>query len=159
MSGKPVPIEKRFWAKVDKSGDCWEWTRKVSPAGYGSIWHGDRMQLAHRVSYEMTNGQIPSNLVIDHKCHNTKCVNPDHLQAVTQKQNLENKRGAFAKNRSGIRGVSWNKAARKWAAYVRHEGKTNYVGLFTDIKEAEVKVIAKRNELFTNNLVDRRRAA
>lgn len=110
---------------------------------------------AHRVSYEMAFGHIPDGMVIDHTCHNRKCVTPSHLQAVTQKQNLENRTGAMESSKSGIRGVSWHKKARKWVAQVRHNQVTHYVGLFADIKEAEVAVIARRNELFTNNLADR----
>lgn len=159
MSGKRGPsIQERFWAKVDKSGDCWTWTGSRSSTGYGNIGEGapsKRVLSAHRLSYEMANGKAPKGLVIDHKCHNRACVNPDHLQAVPQKMNGENRAGLNAHNTSGVRGVFWNKMARKYEARAGHNGKLHYAGLYATKAEAEAAVVALRNSLHTNNLTDR----
>lgn len=93
VTKKRGALEERFWAKVDKRGpeDCWLWTAYLKPTGYGEIGLGGRNQPmvhAHRVSYEIANGPIPEGLVIDHLCRVRNCVNPAHLEAVTNKENL-----------------------------------------------------------------------
>lgn len=147
--------EERFWEKVDKSGECWEWLgAKVK--GYGRFGVDSKDVYAHRFSYEEAYGTIPSGLVIDHICYNPVCVNPEHLRAVTPKQNLENRAGAQVNNKSsGVRGVYWHKGRKKWLASVTHNKKQIHIGLFQTVKEAETAVVAKRNELFTHNDMDR----
>lgn len=145
-----------FWVRVDQSGDCWVWTRGRSH-GYGTFYiPGIKNPIsAHRFSYELLMGPIPDGLVIDHICHNTTCVRPDHLRAVTQKQNTENQSGPPSNNTSGVVGVSWDKTNSRWRASVRHNNKIHHLGRFLSIEEAEAAVIAKRNELFTHNDMDR----
>lgn len=94
------PIEwvdaDRFWAKVDKTGDCWKWTSRLDHGGYGVYRRRiDRREYAwraHRVAYELVVGPIPAGLVIDHLCRVRDCVNPDHMEPVTHEENLH--RGA-----------------------------------------------------------------
>lgn len=82
------PVEVRFWAKADKSGDCWIWTGAVRHKdGYGMFFKDGQARNAHRVAWELTNGPIPEGLVIDHICRNIRCVNPAHLRTVTPKVN------------------------------------------------------------------------
>lgn len=147
--------EERFWLRVVKTEACWLWSASKYPRGYGVFSDGTRMQRAHRFAWELIKGPIPSGYVIDHICHNTSCVNPDHLRVATQKQNLENRSGAQRNSKSGVRGVSWNKRLNKWSARVMHHRKGYYLGMFADIESAEAAVIAKRNELFTHNHLDR----
>lgn len=61
---------------------CLEWDAALH-LGYGWVSHKGKPQLAHRLAYEAINGPIPEGLVIDHLCRNRKCLNPDHLEAVT----------------------------------------------------------------------------
>lgn len=58
--------------------------------GYGVV--GRKTELAHRLAYEAAYGPIPEGLTIDHRCFNPPCVNPQHLQAVTLKQNIWSRR-------------------------------------------------------------------
>lgn len=148
----------RFWAKVDKSGGCWTWTGAAIPNKvgnkYGHIKFADNMVYAHRFVYALAHGECPTNLVIDHICHNTLCVNPNHLQAVTQQQNNEN-RIPNKSNKTGIRGVSWQKVHHKYQVFVRSNGKLHYGGEYDDIHAAEKAAVELRNKLMKNNLLDR----
>lgn len=145
-----------FWSKVDKSGECWTWTANKSPDGYGRFWAGGKLHQAHRISYEWEFGAIAGGMVIDHECHNRSCVRPDHLRQATQKQNMENRAGAEARNKAGIRGVYHHEARNKWDVQVKHHGRNIHVGRFDTSEEAEAAAIAKRNELFTHNAEDRK---
>lgn len=82
------PSEDRFWAKVDKEGHagCWIWTG-ARLSGYGMFWEDGRTRRAHRFAYELLVGGIPEGLVLDHLCRNPECVNPGHLEPVTQREN------------------------------------------------------------------------
>lgn len=92
-------IEERFWRQVDKKSEneCWNWTGKALITGYGKIGLGGRYGkslLAHRYSWMLHNGPIPEDktqhhgMIIMHKCDNRLCVNPNHLQLGTQKDNV-----------------------------------------------------------------------
>jgi hypothetical protein len=81
----------RFWPKVAKTASCWIWianTRTVGGPPYGRFFDGDRMVQAHRFSYQISIGPIPDGHQIDHLCRNTLCVRPDHLEPVTQRENV-----------------------------------------------------------------------
>lgn len=83
----------RFWEQVDKTSDCWIWRGPMKSTGYGQINWGKTedgkkiVRYAHRVSYELSVGPIPTGLTLDHLCRNTVCVNPEHLEPVTQSEN------------------------------------------------------------------------
>lgn len=79
-------IEARFWAKVKKSPTCWWWTGAVSDTGYGSFNAGGTYLGAHRYAYKTAVGD-PGELHLDHLCRNRLCVNPEHLEPVTVKEN------------------------------------------------------------------------
>jgi hypothetical protein len=103
MSHDPTLLA-RFWAKVDKDGPtpehrpdlaaCWLWTaarQRKDRDSYGviGVTAGGRyrMHLAHRVSYELHVGTIPQGLQLDHLCRVRRCVNPEHLEPVTNREN------------------------------------------------------------------------
>lgn len=155
MGYKGLTSEDRFWSKVDKSGECWEWTGIKGPTGYGVIKINPHNIRVHRLSFLWAKGPIPEGLQVDHICHNPSCVNPDHLRLATNKQNQENQKGPQSRNISGYRGVYWNKERRKWGALVTHRGKRIGAGHYVDPIEANAAVVAKRNELYTHNNPDR----
>lgn len=82
---------------VTESG-CWDWTGNIQgAAGYGRIHVGHRTSTyAHRLSYEAFVGPIPEGLVIDHLCRNRRCVNPAHLEPVTNGENVRRGEGCGA---------------------------------------------------------------
>ena len=152
-----VKDRRRFLAKVNVTDECWNWVGATSRSGHGGHLQGNfhlhgRTFLAHRASYELFVGAIPLGMQIDHRCHNSLCVRPEHLRPVTQKQNQENRRGASGQ--SGIRGVDLFRNGR-WRARVHHDKKLYHLGYFDTSEEAEAAVIAKRRELFTHNDKDR----
>lgn len=67
---------------------CWLWMGTLNKGGYGSVSVKMKRRLAHRVMYEHYRGPIPKPLVLDHLCRTPVCVNPDHLEAVTDRVNL-----------------------------------------------------------------------
>lgn len=143
----------RFWAKVDRTGNCWLWTAAVDKDGYGFFKVYPKMVRAHRVSYEIAHGPIAPGVKIDHTCHTPSCVNPSHLRPATNKQNGENRRGAQRNSETGVRGVypNRNRKSGGYRATVFHEGKTVHVGVFDDIESAGAAVSQVRESLFTHS--------
>lgn len=92
-------VDERFWAKVEKTEGCWLWTASQDN-GYGNFWSGTRQMRAHRWSYERLIGPVPDGLELDHLCRVRHCVNPDHLEPVTHREN----------SRRGV--VGWNNASK-----------------------------------------------
>jgi hypothetical protein len=86
--------EVRIWSNIDV-GDCWEWTGRKNIYGYGRVVKA----MAHRVVYEALVGPIPEGMTLDHLCRNRACVNPDHLEPTSLKENLLRGEGTGAKNK------------------------------------------------------------
>lgn len=81
-------VYERFMDKVIKSPDgCWEWTAATRD-GYGLFRVEGKLVSAHRWRWEWDNGPVPEGLELDHLCRNRRCVRPDHIEAVTHKENV-----------------------------------------------------------------------
>lgn len=91
-----APIFRPQSHTVTESG-CWEWTGARSD-GYGHFTENGRQVKAHRRAYELVNGPIPAGLTIDHLCRNRACINPSHLQSVTNRENILRGDGPTAEN-------------------------------------------------------------
>lgn len=87
-------IEDRFWAKVDKSGECWLWTARVDRSGYGRFrFSSSKVERAHRVAWRIENGPISAiggyhGACVIHLCDNRRCVRPEHLAIGSQGDNI-----------------------------------------------------------------------
>lgn len=156
-------IEERFWARVDKTGDCWLWRGAPTTHGYGFFHYTlvkgrHRNVLAHRVAYSLEYGSIPPGKFLDHRCRNRLCVRPSHLRPATCKENMENRGGAEVTNKCGVRGVYYDaRDGRKkpWRARVMHNRKFVEAGQFATLEEAAEAARLKRLELFTHSDADR----
>ena len=91
MSGIPIPNEDVFWGRVEKRalGECWVWKGAPIKNGYGQYRRkGTRSCYVHRLVYEALVGPIPEGKFLDHLCRNRLCVNPGHLEIVTNRENV-----------------------------------------------------------------------
>ena len=92
---KIVSDEQRYI--VDINTGCWNYAMHIKSTGYGDYWSiKDKKDIgAHVYFYKKYKGNLSKGLVLDHLCRNTKCVNPDHLEAVSFSENI--RRGKVAK--------------------------------------------------------------
>lgn len=95
---------ERFSAKTtyNKETGCLEWNGSLNNSGYGNFWLEGTSDKAHRVSWTLTNGEIPEGLFVLHKCDNPKCVNTDHLFLGTAKDNALDRKAKGRNGRSNL---------------------------------------------------------
>ena len=90
-----IPLEQRFWEKVNRRGEdeCWPWLGSQCGRGYGQIYVAGRNRKATQVSWELSNGtSFPEGMCACHSCDNPPCVNPRHIWPGTMKQNTQDAR-------------------------------------------------------------------
>lgn len=127
-------ISDRFWSKVEKSSECWKWIGAKQSKGYGSFSIAGKTYLAHRVSYLLKYGSIPTGLFVLHHCDNRSCVNPDHLFLGTAR---DNSLDMVAKGR-----ISMNFVVRKTTRQEVEQIRLEYMLGFVSYR-----VLAKRYQL------------
>lgn len=89
-----MPDNVRLWSRVALTSDpekCWEWQGKIINSGYGSLSVNNKNQLAHRLAWRVSFGEIPNGLEVLHKCDNRICCNPTHLFLGTDLDNAKDK--------------------------------------------------------------------
>ena len=100
------PVD-RFWSRVDRSGECWLWTRGSTGNGYGMFSEAKhKLVLAHRYSWELANGSIPEGMFVCHTCDTPRCVRPEHLFLGTNAENMQDasRKGRLVGKRKPRRG-------------------------------------------------------
>lgn len=144
--------KEKFWDNVsapDKNG-CRNWLRGKGGGNppYGHVWWKDKCMSAHRVAWELTNGYIPSNLSVLHKCDNTLCCNPNHLYLGTQADNVAD---MYSKNRQPNRAGSACGHARlsesevlciRWMKTIGFS--QIYLARVFDVTESQISLIVNR---------------
>lgn len=112
---KKTPRDERFWQKVEKTDTCWLWRGSKNTTGYGQL-RTDRLEKAHRISWEIHNGPIPDGLAVLHACDNPPCVNPSHLWLGTQADNARDRQAKGRQNRrpGDLRRTIPTKANGRW---------------------------------------------
>lgn len=95
----------------------------------------------------------PKGMVVDHINHDTLDNRDENLRIISHCENLQNRKGAQSDSRTGIRGVGWLKSKNRWRARIKINGKSIFIGSFSDIGEAEaaVKEARKKYMPFSNN--------
>jgi hypothetical protein len=112
-----IPIEQRFWSKVNKTADCWLWTASTV-RGYGQIALNRKPVAAHRLSWELAYGPLADGQSVLHRCDTPRCVRPDHLFLGTQQDNLIDARakGRLDSSRPRTRVLTYADRLRIFAA-------------------------------------------
>ncbi len=89
MHPTPSPEdEARFWSKVRQEGDCLIWTGSMNKKGYGFFWMQGRMRVAHRIAWLIAGRPLLEGMTLDHTCENEGCQNVDHMEQVTNFENI-----------------------------------------------------------------------
>lgn len=132
-----VPPFDRFWSKVRRGDDCWDWTAARDPLGYGffRMEPGKPMWRAHRAAWALVNGPIPDGMIVCHRCDNPPCVRPEHLFLGTDQDNTDDR---VAKGRS--------------SRMVSHYGETSPLAVLTAAQVDEIRTRYAAGGVFQREL-------
>ena len=150
--------KERFEAKFRPSSKgCWTWTANWHNKGYGLFKSLGKTVKAHRFSYELYVGPIPEGLQIDHLCRNRTCVNPAHLEPVTNSENLLRSNEHRARASETLRKASLARRKNslpegvyqckdRFAALVRDPriGRQRKIGVYETAEDAHMAYIAEK---------------
>jgi hypothetical protein len=145
------PLAERFWEKVARRGsdDCWPWTAVCTPAGYGVFAYSSTIKAAraHRVAWELVNGQIPEGMRVLHRCDNPPCVNPAHLFLGTDADNIHDSmaKGRWpAQGERNVRAKLTDQTAREIRDRVAGGESQRSVARRYGVSQATVHYVARR---------------
>lgn len=132
-----MELTERFFNKVNKiPGGCWEWQGCLNGGGYGLFFINKKTICAHRFSYSLAKPLAPGRAnPLDHLCRNRKCVNPDHLETVTHRENMV--RASMYRLKKPRRLIGIRKVKNgKYVARAKYRGTLYHIGTFSTAKEA-----------------------
>jgi hypothetical protein len=87
MTEPSISEIERFASKYVEDGDCWRWQGPLDKDGYGHFYFRRRGRRAHRFAWFLYRGPIPEGMVVNHVCKRRDCVNPQHLELLTPREN------------------------------------------------------------------------
>lgn len=143
------PISEKLAANSEFVDGCRVWTAYRNENGYGQVHWDGRPWPAHRAAYTLEHGDIPADRVINHICGNPACINVDHLEMVTQRENTEYRVRLPKHNTTGYRGVSLYKPNGQYVAMVRAGGIGHNMGYYATAEEAAQAAAEGRARLHT----------
>ena len=138
--------EESFVKNSKPVGECLIWVGGVGSHGYGVISSNSETILAHRYSWARSNGKVPDNAEVNHKCWNKLCVKLEHLELTTRSENAAYRDGPQVNSTTGLRNVYRHRG--KWIVRVKKSGKTHYFGVFDCVDEATNVAEQARKRLF-----------
>ena len=113
-----IELPQRYWAKVDKRGECWLWVGARNDSGYGVIGArsitGRSHEYAHRLMFWHEGGELAPGEVVDHTCGkgHAGCVTPGHLRALSMRNNSSTAAPDTQCRHCG--GPRWQQPSGKW---------------------------------------------
>jgi hypothetical protein len=123
---------KKF--KQESENECWLWIGSKDYYGYGTFWLNGKPEQSHRISYQLSKGEIPKGIKVLHKCDNPSCVNPNHLFLGTQKDNMSD-----CKNKGRISKAPRNCGEKNWNFGKKHSGNDGPASKLTWKKVREIR--------------------
>jgi hypothetical protein len=148
----PQNIESRFWSYVEKTEDCWLWTRSKNRKGYGRfcacpIANGHAIVGAHRFAYEITYGPIPAGMFVCHRCDVPSCVRPSHLFLGTDRDNIQDAshKGRMCHGEENhLHKLTAEQVLEIRSIYAEGERSTQSIGDSFGVSRAAIRLIVKR---------------